>query len=53
MYKKIEEYNYCDIYKHIDAGVWVSAYDGDIIASGSYMKVKNAVLDFWMNTVCR
>ena len=53
MYKKVEEYYWCDIYKHIDAGVWVSAFDGGIIASGSYMKVKNAVLDFWENTVCR
>lgn len=47
MYKKIEKYNWCDIYKHIDAGVYISAFDGEKIAMGSYMKVKNAVLKWW------
>jgi len=53
MYKKVEEYCYCDIYKHIDAGVWVSAFDGSVIASGSYMKVKKAAYDFLVNAACR
>jgi len=53
MYKKVEEYCYCDIYKHIDAGVWVSAFDGGVIASGSYMKVKKAAYDFLVNAACR
>ena len=47
MYKKIEVYNLCDIYKHIDAGVYISAFDGQKIAQGSYMHVKKSVMDFW------
>ena len=49
MYKKIEEYNWCDIYKHINAGVYIAAFDGAKIAQGSYMDVKNAVIKFWVN----
>lgn len=47
MYTKIEEYCWCDIYKNIDGGVYVAAYDGKKIATGSYLRVKSAVLNFW------
>ena len=48
MYKRIEEYCWCDIYKHINAGIYISAFEGQKIAQGSYMNVKNAILDYWM-----
>ena len=47
MYKKIEEYYWCDIYKHIDAGVYISAFDGQTIAQGSYLDMKKSIIDFW------
>jgi len=52
MYKKIETYNWCDIYKHIDAGVYISAFDGEKIAQGSYLKVKAAILDYLEKAFC-
>jgi len=52
MYKKIETYNWCDIYKHIDAGVYISAFDGEKIAQGSYLKVKAAVSDYLERAFC-
>lgn len=48
MYKKIEKYKWCDIYKHINAGVYISAINGKKIAQGSYMDVKKAVRDLLM-----
>ncbi len=51
MYKKIETYNWCDIYKHINAGVYISAFDGQKIAQGSYLNMKKSIVDFWYS-VC-
>ena len=53
MYKKIERCNWCDIYKHIDAGIYISAFDGEKIAQGSYIKVKAAISKFLQDTLVR
>lgn len=53
MYKKIEIYNWCIIYKNIDGGIYVAKFDNDVISTGSYLKVKNDVLKFWDNILQR
>lgn len=47
MYKKIEEYSFCDIYKNIDGGVYVAKFHGRRLATGSYLKVKTTIEHFW------
>lgn len=47
MFKKIEEYKFFDIYKHINAGVYIAAINGEKIATGNYMNVKNSVDNYW------
>jgi len=51
MYTKIEEYLCCDIYKNIDGGVYVATYYGKKIATGSYLRVKSAIPNFWKQMV--
>jgi len=46
MYKKIAEYNYCDIYKHISRNVYISAFDGAKIAKGKLDVVKQAATNY-------
>lgn len=53
MYKRIEEYLWCDIYKHINAGIYISAFDGKKIAMGSYLSVKNAISKYWADIFSR
>jgi len=50
MYKKIENYCNCDIYKHITAGIWISAFKGKKIAQGSYVSVTDAALQYMSHT---
>lgn len=50
MYKKIETYNFCDIYKHINAGIYIAAFDGQKITKGSYLDMKPAIIRFWFRT---
>lgn len=47
MYKKIEEYCLCDIYKNIDGGIYVAKLHGRRLATGSYLKVKSTIERFW------
>jgi len=53
MYKIIEEYCWCDVYKHINAGIYISAFQGEKIAQGSYMAVKEAIPDYWLRVFSR
>lgn len=47
MYKKIEKYHLCDIYKNIDGALYVAKFHGRRISTGSYLKVKAAIERFW------
>lgn len=53
MYKKIQEYHWCDIYKHINAGIYIAAFDGQKIAQGSYLDMKKSILNYWADIFSR
>lgn len=46
MYKKIETCNWCDIYKHTDAGIYIATFGKKRISKGSYLDVTNAITKF-------
>ena len=52
MYKKIAEYSYCDIYKHISRNVYISAFDGEKIAKGKLDTVKQAAINYLKEAMC-